>query len=217
MILRKHFHIIKIILYIIRKSKWLVIITPMIVNPKMLLAQNLFTRTINMPEYKQATLQTIFGEITNQKNIHFSYNSNLLDLDSTVSVQAFNGMLIDYMEHLLGSRYFFKESNKHLIITYAPKRMDAEMDWKASQKNKGMIVGVVRDLYTNKKLPFTSVYDRLTFQSATLSNPDGYFELNVKHPEQTISITLSKENYRDTTITVMLPIEIRKGKKNRQI
>ena len=217
MTLSERFHSIKIIIYIIRKSKWLVIIATMIANQNLLSAQNLFTRNIDMSEYKHATLQTIFAEIANQKNIHFSYNSSLLDLDSTVQVKAFNGMLIDYMENLLGSKYFFKESGKHLIITYAPKRLDAEVDWKTSQKNKGMIVGVVRDVRTNKKLPYASVYDRLTFQSATLSDDEGYFELNVKHPEQTISITLSKENYRDTTITVMLPIEVRKGKKGRQI
>lgn len=203
---------IKLIIYFFRKAKWLILITILFFSENRSIAQNLLSRSINMPAYQAISLQQLFDEITQKEGIYFSYNSNLLNVDSTLNINKYVGPVEEYMSNILGSKYFFKESGKHLIITYGPLRMGADIDWVTNQKKNGMIIGVIRDIRTNKSLANASVYDRLTFQSATLSNQDGYFELNLKYPEKTVSITLSKENYKDTTITLILPIEIKTGK-----
>lgn len=212
--INKFLYAIKLILYFIKRSKWFVILLAMLLNGPSY-AQSLLTKTVNMPDYENITIQEIMDEIMQKENIFFSYNSNLLNTDSLVRVPKFQGMISEYLEKLIGNRFFLKESGKHIIITYGPRRMGVDVDWIDKPKN-GMIIGVIRDVRTNKLLPNASVYEKMTYQSATLSNKDGYFELNIKYPEQIISITLSKENYRDTTITLILPIEISRSKKNSQ-
>jgi len=212
MFFNKFIYSLKLILFFVRRSKWFVVLF-LVFCTNNIYAQNPLSRTINMPEYRNISLQEIFDEIIQREGIYFSYNSNLLNTDSIVNKSKFQGMISEYLEGLLGSKFFLKESGKHIIITYGPKRMEADVDW-VDQKKNGMIIGVIRDVRTNKSLANTSVYERLTYQSATLTNKDGYFELNIKYPEQTVSITLSKENYRDTTITLILPIEISNTKRN---
>jgi hypothetical protein len=210
--INKFLYAIKLILYFIKRSKWFVLLLAMLqIGPSY--AQSLLTKTVNMPDYENITIQEIMDEIMQKENIFFSYNSNLLNTDSLVRVPKFQGMISEYLEKLIGNRFFLKESGKHIIITYGPRRMGVDVDWINKPKN-GMIIGVIRDVRTNTLLPNASVYEKMTYQSATLSNKDGYFELNIKYPEQIISITLSKENYRDTTITLILPIEISRSKKN---
>lgn len=212
--INKFLYAIKLILYFIKRSKWFVILLAMLQNGPSY-AQSLLTKTVNMPDYENIIIQEIMDEIMQKENIFFSYNSNLLNTDSLVRVPKFQGIISEYLEKLIGNRFFLKESGKHIIITYGPRRMGVDVDWIDKPKN-GMIIGVIRDVRTNKLLPNASVYEKMTYQSATLSNKDGYFELNIKYPEQIISITLSKENYRDTTITLILPIEISRSKKNSQ-
>ncbi len=165
---------------------------------------------IQMPAFKAASLRTIFTQLEHQEGFHFSYNSNLLDLDSSIDAKPFKGLLIDYLEGLLGDTFSFKETSSHVIITYAPQRMDVSVDIKSSA-NKSMVTGYVRDIRTQKAIPNASVYDRVAFSNATLSDQNGFFILDLRKAEQTVAIGLSKAQYRDTAIMLILPIDAIKG------
>ena len=210
----KFIYSIKLIIYFVKRSKWFVLVL-VFFNIETSYAQNLLSRSIQMPEFENVSLQEIMDEIIQKQDIYFSFNSNSLNTEQKVSRPKFQGMISEYLNDILGNKYFLKEAGRHIIITYGPQRMGVDVDWVDKKKN-GMIIGVIRDVKTNNLLPNASVYERMTYQSATLSNKEGYFELNIKYPEQVVSITLSKENYRDTTITLILPIEISKSKKNAQ-
>jgi len=208
----------KIILYIIRKSKLFAISALMSLNYLCVYAQNKLSNNIRLPNYEQTSIREIFNRLKQEQAVLFSYNSSLIDLDKEVSVPPHQGLLIDYLTKLLGEKYSFKETDSHIIITYAPQRMDVStVDMDTTKNNRMRISGYVKDIRTARPVDFVTVYDRTTFQASTLTNKKGYFELDIKNPEHTFTLALSKENYRDTVLVLLLPVEISHVAKGRKI
>ncbi len=180
-------------------------------------SQNRLSGPVELPKFENVAIREVF-DVLRQQSILFSYNSSLLDLDKEVSMAPYQGLLIDYLEKLLGEKYSFKEANSHIIITYAPQRMDVStVDIDTTKNNRTMISGYVKDIRTNLPVGLVSVYDRTAFQGATLTGNNGYFELDIKHPTNTVTIALSKENYRDTMLVLILPVEILQASKGKRI
>lgn len=181
----------------------------MSLNCLSLSAQNKLSNHIQLPEFEGSSVREVFEVLKQDQSVLFSYNSNLLDLDKQINVDSYQGLLIGYLEKLLGEKYSFKETNSHIIITYAPNRMDVStIDIDTTKNNRTMISGYVKDIRTKTPVRFVTVYDRTTFRTSTLTTKNGYFELDVKNPEHTFTIALSKENYRDTMLVLLLPVEI---------
>lgn len=210
---------LKIILYIIRKSKILAfgfVIMCSIYAP--VCAQPRLARPIQVPGFEGVTLREVFDTLKEAHAVQFSYNSNLLDLDREIHSGPYNGLLIDYLEQLLGEKYSFKETHSHIIITYAPRRLDVrKVDLAAAKNNRARVSGYVKDVRTNKPIHFVTVYDRTTFQASALTGRNGYFEMDVRNPGNTLTIALSKENYRDTMLVLLLPVEVSDLAKRRRV
>lgn len=210
---------IKIILYIVRRLK--------VVGCSFFIlcslwssadAQQRLSTSIHMPKFESVRLRTVFDVLKQEQSILFSYNSNLVDLDKEVDVESYDGLLIDYLEKLIGEQYSFKETHSHIIITYAPQRLNVHtVDLDTRKNNRARVSGYVKDVRTNKPIDFVTVYDRALFQASTSTGKDGYFELDVKNPGNTVTIALSKENYRDTMLVLLLPVEVSDKGKGRKI
>ncbi|MBD1421863.1 peptidase associated/transthyretin-like domain-containing protein [Sphingobacterium chuzhouense] len=196
---------IKIIIYIIKKAKLFAAFLCFFVVQ--LSAQSRLSETINMPHFEQASLRQIFGVLKEKQHLEFSYDSRLLTMDSILSKQSFKGLCIDYLEYLFGTDFAFKETASHIIISYAPQRMAINADVNTNEKNRAVVSGYVRDLRTNRAIADASVYDKLTLNTSTLSDKNGYFTLDIKKPDHLIAISLNKTNYRDTSVMFLLPVE----------
>jgi len=209
---------LKIILYIIRKSKLFLVSAVIVVfNYLPVFAQNRLSNNIQLPKFEGASMRDVFEILKKDQAVLFSYDSKLLDLDKEVFVGSYQGTLIDYLEKLLGKQYSFNETNSHIIIRYAPQQMNlSTVDLDTTKNNRTRISGYVKDIRTDIPVSFATVYDRTTYQAATLTNKRGYFELDVKHPEATFTIALSKENYRDTMLVLLLPVEVSLSGKERK-
>lgn len=210
---------LKIILYIIRRSKLRVLIVPVFcMFFQSVQGQNHLSRSMEMPKFEDVKLRVIFDELKKKESVLFSFNSNLVDLDKSINAAPFRGLMIDYLEVLLGEKYTFKETNSHIIITYAPQRLNVHtIDIDTLKNNRAKITGYVMDVQTNKPLDFVTVYDRTTFQAASLTRKNGYFELDLKNLGNTVTVALSKENYRDTMLVLLLPINVTNPDPNRKV
>lgn len=181
-------------------------------------SQHKLSSHVQLPEFSGSTVRAVFDTLKQKYAVLFSYNSKLLDLDATVHVAGYEGPLIGYLEKVLGETYSFKETKSHIIITYAPQRMDVSaVNIDTARNSRTMISGYVKDIRTNRPVGFASVYDRTTFQGAALTSHNGYFELDIKHPAHTVTIALSKENYRDTMLVLILPVEVFHTSKRRKV
>src|SRR5690606_16774286 len=86
-------------------------------------SQHKLANEVQLPRFDNVALREVLDVLHQNHSILFSYNSNLLDLDRKVTTEAYQGLLINYLEKLLGEKYSFKETISHVIITYAPQRM----------------------------------------------------------------------------------------------
>jgi hypothetical protein len=92
----------------------------------------------------------------------------------------------------------YKEKSNYLILTKAPV---------LPVKNNTVVViinGYVEDRATGEKIPQASVYDKNSVTSA-VTDEFGYFNLKLEKKTDSISLSVSKKNYRDTLVSITAP------------
>lgn len=170
-------------------------------------AQGYLAKPLAVEGVKGVPLNEVLGITAKQLGFHYSYSNDHVPADSLVSFPTFQGPLHVFLENLLGDRYEFKEMPGYVIIRYVPRRLVPTIMVEASNQQSLLIQGHVRDASTLEAIANASIYDKHSFASA-LSDGNGYFELRVRRPDQTVWMAISKANYRDTTMMVLLPIEV---------
>ncbi|HWK98451.1 MAG TPA: carboxypeptidase-like regulatory domain-containing protein, partial [Parapedobacter sp.] len=149
----------------------------------------------------------LLDKVSRQQNFYFAYNSNAVDVDQRVNLQSYRGTLLGFLEQLLGSAYVFKESPGYVIIRYAPRLIDLTVSIEQRRGRPLVVEGRVRDASDGTAISQASIYERNVLAS-TLSGATGDFRLSFRRPNETIWLTVSKENYKDTTIALLLPVEV---------
>jgi hypothetical protein len=161
-----------------------------------ILAKNISVHVNNM------RLGTVLKTIEEKGKFTFSYNSNIVKTDSLVTIDADNWTIKEVLDHMLRNRFEYKETRDFVILRYAPLQLALTTE-KAGVENGGYsISGFVTDEQSGKNLGNASVYDRTLLQS-TLTDKDGHFELHLNNNGQPVTLTISKEFYKDTTITFL--------------
>ncbi|MCH7408934.1 carboxypeptidase-like regulatory domain-containing protein [Belliella sp. DSM 111904] len=174
-----------------------------------LFAQGYLQKSISLSLKEQSTVRTVLDQIAKDQNFYFSYQSNLINLEahSNLPNEVNKVKLESLLLAMFGSAYEFKELPGYVIIRYAPGKLDLDAAINTG-RNHLSIKGKVSDLQTNKGVSFASVYEKNGFVS-TLTDHEGNFELKVKqatHPA--VWLTLSREDYRDTTFVILPEIEV---------
>jgi hypothetical protein len=164
-------------------------------------------REISFANVTGQPLGDVLHDISEKNGFYFSYNSRSVAGDSLISFNGFRGTLVEFLEKTLGSNYEFKETPGYVIIRYAPRTMEVIAESEKESRRSLILKGYVRDSIDGEGIGQASVYDRKALVS-TLSNKNGYFRLVVKRPGESIWLTVNKENYREMTMVILLPIEI---------
>lgn len=156
----------------------------------------------------------MLDSVSAQNGFYFSYESKLLELDTSLQVPDFKGTLEEFLVAALGDQYDYREIPGYIIIRYAPERLDldAEMETKAG---KVTVKGYVTNLNTQEAVNNASIFDKNSLTS-TLTDDKGYFKIRYKETGQSIWLTLKKENYRDTTFLLLPTVSIIADKEGRR-
>nr|WP_294944220.1 hypothetical protein [uncultured Mucilaginibacter sp.] len=173
-----------------------------------LCAQSLLGRNISV-YIKNKPLGSVLKTMEERGKFNFSYNSNLFKADSLVSLDADNWTIKEVLDHLLLSRFEYKEATGFIILRYAPLQLSLLSEKTATEGDEFVINGFIVDDRSGKKLPNASVYERNLLQS-TLTDANGFFELKLKNTGMQVQLTISKELYKDTTITFLRDVNITK-------
>jgi len=179
------------------------------------LAQHKLADEVQMPAFSKTTVGEVFQLLKERQDVLFSFNGNILQMDSIISPKAFKGNLYDYLDGILGKEYSFKELGKHIIVQYTPQRMSVDFEVQTPGKNKVVITGYIKNIRTNNPISNASIFDRSALLS-TLTDKNGYFELDVKKKSSLIAVNVSKEMFRDTSVMVIFPIEAQVGGKKKR-
>jgi len=146
--------------------------------------------------FNNESVKTALDRIASQGKFTFSYPSNLFDSEKKVTLTVAKKRVREVLFLLFGNRVKYKAKGNYLILSAAPK---AETE--QGNKEYYIINGYVTDGITGEKIPSVSIYEGSKMLS-TVTNKYGYFKIKIDETKVQLNLKVSKQNYRDTLITV---------------
>ena len=123
----------------------------------------------------------------------FSYNPDLLP--DSVAADSWQGITFRQgLDRMLGDDFAYRERSSYIIIRHLGEAEIHQGDQIYA------LTGYVRDAQTGQAIPFATVYDTLSLQTA-LSGADGYYELSVPDTANRV-VRVQLPDQRDTFIDV---------------
>ncbi len=146
--------------------------------------------------FKNERITVVLNRIGQLGGFSFSYNSAIISGDDVVSVDLKNATIREILNEVFKGSVSYKDKGNHLILS--------RVNVKQPKPNvTSMIIsGYVEDWFTNEKITDASVYDKTSITSV-VTDEFGFFRLRLdKRSEETLSVTISKRDYIDTTIVI---------------
>jgi hypothetical protein len=143
-------------------------------------------------------ISSVLTRIGQAGGFSFSYNSALITQDKSVTISAVNKSVRDVLYEVFMGSMNFKEKSNYLIMTQAPP---------PPAKNNVVVIvlnGYIEDEKTGEKIAQASVYEKNSVAS-TITDEYGYFKLKLEKKTDSISLSISKKNYRDTLVSITAP------------
>lgn len=162
--------------------------------------QSLLNRNINL-DVNQQRLDQVLEILSNKGNFYFSYNSNIIRKDSLVSLHVTNKSVKQILDQLFPDHFEFRESGNYIIIRRAPIYLTLVTNKAVTADRFYMVSGYVLDDQTGNWIHNASIYEK-TQLASTLTNESGYFKLKLKQKSRSALLTVSKEFYQDTTLSI---------------
>jgi len=175
-------------------------------------AQSTLSRNISLNIERQK-LSAVLAAIEEKGGFRFSYNSNILPVDSLVSIHENNLNIAEALDKLLSHRFEYRQSGNFVIIRYAPLELVLLVNESVGNPELYTISGQVVDKRTNKPIQDASIYEKNLLVSE-ISDGNGYFSMRLKNITQPISLTVSKENYKSTITHFLAEVNISNKKES---
>jgi hypothetical protein len=164
------------------------------------LAQNILNKTLSLDVNRQR-LDNVLEILSNRGNFYFSYSSSAIKKDSLVTASLNNKTVKEILNTILPNGYEYKESGNYLILRRAPIKLTLVTNKAVTEDKFYVVSGYVLDDETGYMIHNASIYEKTLLASA-LTNEKGYFKLRLKSKSKTAALTVSKEFYEDTTVTI---------------
>lgn len=175
-------------------------------------AQSNLSRNISLNIERQK-LSAVLAMIEEKGGFRFSYNSNILPVDSLISIHENNLNIAETLDKILNHRFEYRQSGNFVIIRYAPLELILLINESVGTPELYTITGQVVDKQTNKPIQDASIYERNLLVSE-ISDGNGYFSMRLKNITQPISLTVSKENYKSTVTHFLAEVNITNRKES---
>ncbi|HEY1060177.1 MAG TPA: carboxypeptidase-like regulatory domain-containing protein [Daejeonella sp.] len=167
-----------------------------------LLGKNIFLKLDNQK------LENVLQLLEERGGFKFSFNSNIIPLDSIVNLYAENVSIGEVLDRLLKNQFEYQETHNFVILRYAPLESTLLLEESFNYSNQFVIKGQIVDKNTHNPVVSASVYEKNLLQSA-ITDQDGFFTLRLKNFPRTIRITVSKENYKDLNTLFLSEVIVR--------
>ncbi len=141
--------------------------------------------------------------ISKAGNINFSYNSDIIPLDSIVSFSFNQKETLEILNYMFHNKYFYETTGQHIII-----QKKKNINNKAgTEKTKIIIIGKVVEFDSGKKIYNASVYN-INGNESVLSDTNGNFSITILQKEEYVSLAINKQFYEDTIIIKPVKTEL---------
>ncbi len=147
-------------------------------------------------------LADVLQVISSKGGFYFSYDSKIIRKDSLVTLTVNNISVSDALDKIFSGRMDYKENGNYIILR---KRLSVPAPPTVSFTTY-LIKGIVSDAGSGLGVSNVSVYEKIKL-AVTLTGSDGSFVLKLKTKSTRPVLSISKENYYDTSIVVALPVK----------
>jgi len=148
--------------------------------------------------YSSIPLYDALDEISRIGNFSFSYNADLINGDSLVSIDVNNEKVGSVLEHLLGENIRNKEVGNHVILIQSSHR---ETQGVSGQKTEYLIQGYIEDGLTGHQLKDATVYE-VSRRKAILSDIRGHYSFPLPAGPDIQGLYFAKAGYADTVVFI---------------
>lgn len=135
-------------------------------------------------------VSNVLNKIQDQTGLIFSYQPVIVDGLPPVSLHLKHRSVREALALILPKNIIYKSKNKYIILKEKPVEKDPK---------KTEISGYVYDKTTEQKVANVTIYDKQSLQSVT-TDEYGYYSISV--PSSNEKISINKENYKDTSLTL---------------
>ncbi|HEY8388361.1 MAG TPA: hypothetical protein VIK74_07140, partial [Parasegetibacter sp.] len=169
----------------------------------LLFSQSNLNKVISL-DVKLQRIDKVLEILSNKGNFYFSYNSSIVKRDSVVTISEKDKTVKQLLEIIFRQQYEFVETGNYIIIRKAPLNLSINTIPSEVADKFYQVSGFVYDEESGDGVGDASIYERKILASA-LTSANGYFRLRIKsHKHREAELTVSKEFYRDTVVTVPL-------------
>ena len=148
---------------------------------------------------KNEKVENTLNKMGELGNYSFSYNSDIVPLDSQVTINAVNKETVKILNSMLGMDYYYKTTGHYIIIL--KKNINKTNGSSNAEKICYTITGTIIDSRTGEKITTATVYNLNKIETA-LTDAAGIFSIKVVPETDYISLGISKVNYYDTIIYI---------------
>lgn len=155
-------------------------------------------------------LEVLLEKLSEAGGFTFSYNPGIFDKEKKVSCHFVNISIREALDEIFAGSIRYKAHGRYIILTSAAQR--------STKKEPAILTGYVVDEATGQRLKDVSIYDPVTLTS-TITDSYGYFEIQIDRPPEDIILSVNREDYIDTLISVRsrdrllnIPVRLNKEK-----
>ncbi|MFZ5972918.1 MAG: STN and carboxypeptidase regulatory-like domain-containing protein [Bacteroidota bacterium] len=144
--------------------------------------------------YTNEKVITVLNRIGQQAGLTFSYNASIIPADQVVSISLNNKTVREALNEIFKGSMNYKEKGNHVILTRVAVKQ-------TKPTVTAMIIsGYVEDSETKERIVNASVYEKESITSV-VTDEFGFFRIRLEKKEEgVLRLSISKKNYRDTTV-----------------
>lgn len=155
--------------------------------------ENPLQKRISITIVKQSIEKTL-QNIEKSAQIHFSYNPDIIPLDSIISIQVQNLEVHKVLIKIFGDRYLYKTSGKYIIIT---KKKQSKPISKSTTPIQ--VQGTIVNKESGKAIANTSVYS-INGKEQALTDTAGHFFITFSPKQDNVNLAVTNTNFVDTLV-----------------
>lgn len=141
------------------------------------------------------SVENVLASISRSADVVFSYNSDIIPLDSFVTIRYENTEIQKILNNLFPNRYTYKTSGKYIII------QNKKVISKENKQTELQVKGRIMDSETGDALANTSVYS-ISGKEEILTDSSGGFTLTVRPGDEDLFIAVNNEHFEDTLLLI---------------
>lgn len=176
------------------------------------IAQNNLSREITLNRIDHQRIGAVLKKIAAKGQFTFAYNNQSVPADSLMRMNDFKGTIYSFLWQVLGNNYEYKEVPGYIILRHTPNRMLLNAVAEQAKDQQLTIRGQILNVHDMLPLGQVSIYEKNQL-IATLTDNQGRFELKLNRQDGPVTLTATKEGYRDTSLNFLQEVEINSKKR----